>query len=199
MTAWPGITRDPDWIESGVRRLVSDFQGQPIIANTLRTLLRESKITDDAVIDVIEARILTTAVDGHLDFLGSIVGEPRLGRADEPYREAIRLRIRTNVSQSTVLDLFAVVMLAWAGQWTFTEIPYGYYAVQIRDVPTALQGALATVLSRLRPIGHQGEFVYTPGTAAKTMRFANAGAPGVPPYNAAQAGTSNRFAHVRRL
>lgn len=199
MTAWRGIQRDPNWVEGGVAKLISDFQGQPIIANTLRTLLRESKITDDAAIDVIEARYLATATDRHLDFLGQLVGEPRLGRSDAAFREAIRLRIRANVSQSTISDLYAIVMLAWAGQWTFHETPYGHYVVQMRDVPAALQGAIADVLSRIRPLGHQGEYVYTPGTAAKTIRFANEGAPGVRFYNAGQTGTSNRAAHVRRL
>lgn len=199
MSEWRDVARATDLVESGVRRLLSDFQDQPVIANTLRTLLRTCKVSDDAAIDVIEARFLATATGVHLDFLGALVGEPRLGRDDATYRAAIGLRVRSNVSQSTIADLFAIMALAWAGAWTLHETPYGSYRVQVRDIAAAIHGPLGDVLSRIRPLGHEGELVYSPLPSARTMRFANAGAPGVRPFNTGQAGFSSRFAHVRRL
>ena len=200
MTEWQDIQKDPDFVESGVRKLLSDFQDQPNIANTLRTLLAEGKATDDGIVDVIDMRSIANATGTHLDRLGALVGESRLGRDDPTYRNGIRLRVRANVSQGRISDLFVLLALALGAlPRSFMEIPYGNYVVQVRDLPTSLQQPFADMLSRVRPLGHQGELVYTPLPAARTLRFANAGAPGVRFYNAGQAGSSNRPAHARRL
>ena len=199
MSVWRDIVKDPHFVESGVRKLVSDFQTQHVISNTLRTLLRIGKITDDTIVDAIDSQILATAVGLQLDFLGALVGEPRLGRDHEEYREAIRLRVRANANQATVADLFALMTLAVAAPWSFFEIPYGAYRVQIAALPAVLHRALGDVLARSRPLGHQGELTYTPSFRSHTIRFANAGAPGVRFFNTGQPGTRTRLAHARRL
>jgi hypothetical protein len=54
-------------------------------------------------------RSIDTAVGVQLDRLGDIVGELRLGRSDDAYRRALRLRVFINISKGRPSDLIYAV------------------------------------------------------------------------------------------
>ncbi len=90
----------------------------------LTALLRQVQKLEDAARDVMLSRFLGVAEGVHLDALGRLAGEARLGRVDDVYRKAIRLRIYINGSSGRPEDLIYV-----AKQIT------GFPVVDYYDVP----------------------------------------------------------------
>lgn len=90
----------------------------------LTAMLRQVQKLEDAAKAVMLSRFLGVANGVHLDALGRLAGEARLGREDIAYRKAIRLRIFINGSSGRPEDLIYV-----ARQIT------GFSVVNYYDVP----------------------------------------------------------------
>ena len=67
-------------------------------------LLSAVKTLEDAALETLLGRFLDNAVGAQLDGLGDLVGEDRLGRGDDDYRNAIRVRIFQNAASGTPAD-----------------------------------------------------------------------------------------------
>lgn len=97
MSDWP-IQPVSDHGDQAVARLVSQYSE----ADRLRALIRlwadRVQEAEDAAYTVLTERWVPEAVGVQLDEMGAIVGEPRLGRTDAEYREAIEVRISVNRS-----------------------------------------------------------------------------------------------------
>lgn len=198
MTAYQQPEKQPELVRLSLRKLIADFRSQPNISGVLSTWIRRGLATDDEVIDVIDARTLDGATGVNLENLGALVGEAREGRNDATLRAAIRLRIRTNRSQGRVSDLFEIVNLLVPDNWSFLEVPYGYFAVLLYGASSATVQALALALSRSKPLGHQGELITSALPASQTIRFAFGADPGVSPA-VDVTGVTRVFANVTRL
>lgn len=73
---------------------------------------------DGVEAELVEARSIATATGLQLDRIGDLVGEPRRGRSDADYRQAIYVRIAANRSggqADTVLGILANITLAPTG------------------------------------------------------------------------------------
>ena len=98
----------------------------PNLNALLAVCLKQLQKAEDALNTGIITRFLGFAAGAHLDAIGRLVGEARLGKLDPDYRKAIRLRIYVNGSSGRPEDLIYV-----ARQLT------GFQVVNYLDVPQA--------------------------------------------------------------
>ena len=78
---------------------------------------------EDAAWSLLTDRWLDVAEGQQLDEIGDLVGEPRLGRTDETYREAINVRITINQSggePERIIEFFR--RIAGANQVLYQEV-----------------------------------------------------------------------------
>ena len=94
-----------DYIALAQSRLTSLFPEKPLI--TALTGAMVSQLSDlESVLDQLKnERWVDVAIGKQLDGCGEIVGEKRLGRNDDDYRDAINFRIFVNTSNATPNDL----------------------------------------------------------------------------------------------
>ncbi len=107
-----GQITDHDY--QGLRRLCLYFQKKPRMAAYLRAIMTEVQRLEDLIwaCYILDADEDLTSVGGvHLDTLGAIVGEGRLGRTDPQYRPAIRARIKVNKSNGRIEELYEIMAL----------------------------------------------------------------------------------------
>ena len=64
-------------VESGIGKLLSQFEDKPNINNTLTSYLNEAQETQMAYEEMLDERSLSAAVGVQLDNIGKIVGESR--------------------------------------------------------------------------------------------------------------------------
>ena len=116
-----------DQIETHADDAADRLTSQYADAEKLRGLLslwgeRVQRI-EDAARSLLTDRWLDVAVGRQLDELGEVVGEPRLGRTDETYREAINVRITINQSggePERIIEFFR--RIAGANQVLYQEV-----------------------------------------------------------------------------
>jgi hypothetical protein len=99
--------------ELAVQRLPAQFANSPNLIKLVRMIGNRFQGPEDALWQVRLARKLSVAVGQQLDQLGSLVGEPRAGKADATYRVLIAVRIvidRSRGSGDDVIRPFSVVL-----------------------------------------------------------------------------------------
>jgi hypothetical protein len=77
----------------------------------ITALLSEVQTAEDAALATLIGRYLDNAIGVQLDGLGDLVGEERLGRSDDDYRNAIRVRIFQNQSSGTPEEMLTLLRL----------------------------------------------------------------------------------------
>lgn len=92
-------------------RLVQQFKDKAKLEAWLAAYVAQIQDLEDVFFQLLEDRVLDTAVGVQLDGLGDIVGEERKGKSDESYRTWIRGRIRANRSSGTPEDMLEVADL----------------------------------------------------------------------------------------
>lgn len=94
-----------DYVTIGQGRLVNQFSDKPRLLGVVKAMLAPFTAIEDSADQVRTQRWIDVAVGVQLDGAGSIVGEPRLGRNDDDYRDAILFKIFINTSNATPQDL----------------------------------------------------------------------------------------------
>lgn len=126
-----------------------------------------------------EATLLMDAQGVHLDPIGELVGEERMGRSDAAYLQAIRLRVRVNRSYGRTVDVLEAARLAATeGQ----AIVYReHYPASFEMVIEELPGfaAVAKSLGKARPAGVYGVLISHDWDPARTVRWGYTGDPTV--------------------
>lgn len=113
-----------DHVTKGLRRLLTQFRGQPNFEAILTSYLNQIDELECMFIDLMIKRYLDNAEGAQLDGIGDIVGELRAGRNDTDYRAAIRGRIRANRGKARVEDiLFVFGLLLPTFTFKLTEGP----------------------------------------------------------------------------
>jgi hypothetical protein len=87
-------------IERALDLFTDQFEESRALNDLAASLMQPFASIQTDVNDLITKRWLDTAFGVQLDLLGDTVGEPRKGRNDEDYRNAIRFRIFINVSKT---------------------------------------------------------------------------------------------------
>lgn len=109
-------------VEVGLNRLTSQFQDKEKLNKILEIYLEGIKEVDSEFEYLLNERGVFVAVGDRLNQIGDLVGEERLGRGDEEYREAILARITVNNGEATPNDvLLALKFLTGADKVNIWE------------------------------------------------------------------------------
>lgn len=95
MTEWPYEQIDTH-VEDALGRFTSQYDDMPMMQGIARVWAERMQAMEGDTYDLLTQRWLNEAAGEQLDRLGATVGEPRLGRTDDPYRDAIQVRITIN-------------------------------------------------------------------------------------------------------
>jgi len=115
MLKWP-----IDHIENHTDIALSRLTYQYVDSVNLKALVElwsdRTQILEDALQTLLKDRWISEAEGVQLDELGAMVGEPRLGRLDNEYRPAIRLKIQINLSGGQPETLINFIRLAFGAE-----------------------------------------------------------------------------------
>jgi len=125
-----------NYVDRMLALLVSMFQ-QPNIQAMVTISAEEMQEAEDSFYHLIVENYVDTAVGRQLDVWGIIVGEPRNGLTDGEYRGFINARILTNLSETTIDELTAI--LAVIGR-AVPDVPVVYHPLY----PAAMYFSLVT-------------------------------------------------------
>jgi len=93
-------------VEEGLSRLISQFRDKKNITKLVTTYLRKIQELEDVAADMhLKIYSIDNAENAQLDMIGVLVGEPRAGRTDVAYRDALKIRIKLNSSNGTREEL----------------------------------------------------------------------------------------------
>lgn len=157
------LTEDPDVVSNAVARLTDYRRNKPVIRALATVLARRAAAVEAVALDFYTARWLDNAEGELLNAAGEVVGEPRLGRADDLYRLWIKARIRINRSEGKIADSYHLVRLI-AGQDVIVryveQAPAGY---RVHVDGTAVDAhELFKLLSAVKPAGVRMNLFYAP-------------------------------------
>lgn len=148
------LVRNQAHVEQGLDRLLERFKDRLYLEGALRVVLERVQNIDDVAWDLFIGSRLDTAIGVQLDALGDIVGEPRLGRADELYRIYIRARIRINRANGKPTDTLQVARLIIEPTATLEYIPEYPAAYKVRITGTSIRALdLRKILVQVKPAG----------------------------------------------
>lgn len=162
-------TYEPDHVTKGLALLLQQWRLSPLLRGILATYLRQFQTLENVTWDVINSRMLATAIGAQLDMLGDLVGEPRKGRNDTDYRAAVRLRIRVNRSNGLAEDIIDVASQGSGGPVVYREYPN--YTWEVETLNTQSPATLAAMLRQTKPAGSNGYLTYSTWPAANVSRF----------------------------
>jgi hypothetical protein len=130
----------------------------PNLNTFLSKLLAQVQAAEDVIFAVFKSRLLGFATGESLDIYGRVVGEQRLGRSDDAFRTAIRLRIFVNSCKGTPEEIIYIAEALTGYQGAIPiDVPQssgagGNYRVVIPGWP----GDDGTVLAFLQSVSPAG-------------------------------------------
>lgn len=170
-------TYEPDHVAKGLALLLQQWRSSSKVTGILATYLRIFQDLENVTWDVINSRMVDTAVGAQLDMLGDLVGEPRKGRNDIDYRSAVRLRIRVNRSQGRAVDVIDVATQGSGTPAIYREYPESLvWEVELNNSSSPVE--VAKLLMQTKAAASRGYVIYTTWpVAADTMRWNSVAAP----------------------
>lgn len=103
------VTKKTTHVTDAPTRLAEQFKGQANVEAVVGVFAQQAQEIEDALFEIFDESMLSTAVGVQLDGFGSIVGEERQGRLDDDYRLAISSRISLNLTSGTAEQVIKLV------------------------------------------------------------------------------------------
>lgn len=169
------IERVTSHVEDGLDLFLEQFKNRPRFAGWLKSYLRQVQLLDDAIYDVIVARLIDRAVGAQLDQIGRLVGERRKDRDDPTYRIFIRARILINRSNGTTPELLAILALVTETHFTFAEYQPATWGIEFDEEPEYDPLLLYTMLHQAKAGGVNLHFVSPTTTEDMQFRWSSVG------------------------
>jgi len=158
-------------------RLPNQFIEKPLIRALTGAMVAPLTLVEQLADELRSERWIATAVGVQLDGAGYIVGEPRMGRMDEEYREAILFRIFINTSQATPEDLIkALRFLTHPDDIQYIE-QYPATAIMFTDGPD-IPSNIQEVIQGLSPAAISDVPVLVTYSHVPPFRFGMSAPPG---------------------
>lgn len=101
-----------DYSQLSLDRLLWQYRDSDKLQGLITAFAEELNLTQQDTFDIVSSMDIDNAFGVFLDIIGGYVGEPRLGRTDHDYRDAIILKIAINTSRGTPNDLLTALALA---------------------------------------------------------------------------------------
>ncbi len=136
----------------GISQL-SSKTSQPNMIKLVDIFLEESMKLEQAMIDLAEAKNISTSEGVWLDYIGAVVGLPRKGLDDTTYREALRFKISVNTANGTIksiLDLVSTYTESVTVMFTESGTAYGQLYL---DGTKSIDKSLFDLITETRPSG----------------------------------------------
>ena len=160
------------------RQLLSQYftRDTPKLRAVLKSFTDEIQAIHEDIIYLERMLFLDEAEGVFLDIAGELVVEPRNGRSDDVYREAIRVKAAVNRFSGTVDDLLTLIRLSYDGPSgaRYTH-PGGPTADIVVEAPLAnLRPSLERFqqnLNRAKPAGREVFVHFNAGLAGSGFRF----------------------------
>ena len=149
-------------------RFTSLFQKAENTKAILGTYVRQVQLWEDCLWTVINGRLLENATGIRLDTLGALVGEARDGRGDTDYRQAIKMRIRVNLSRGHDEDVLQVAALAHASPEYWEDYPAGWI---LETINVVAPNSVAKALRSTRSAGTRGVYRWSNWATGEDFRM----------------------------
>jgi hypothetical protein len=167
----PTLAQETGHVATGLARLARQFR-KPVVQAILTSWLAEVQEVEDAFWALILLGI-DNAQGAHLDQLGALLGEPRLGLGDLAYRNLVRARAVSNRSRGNYTDVRDTLRACLDGV-NYTLDP-SYPAGLLADLATfpgaGLPARIGTLVRRATAAG-VGVALVSPALAGDAFAFA---------------------------
>jgi len=100
-----------DYVERLKRELSTFFFCIEDMQKLVELSASRQQIAEDVAYAMIVERFIDTSAGAQLDQWGKVVGEARLGLVDGEYRQFIKARIRSNLSNGTIREMTLILKL----------------------------------------------------------------------------------------
>lgn len=163
-------------VVDGQELLLFQFQDSPRLKALLGIYLKQIQEVEDALWLELKQRDIDQAAGIYLDQIGDLIGQPRSGLLDLPYRDLLRARIASNRSKGTSADIIDVIQALFGNAGVLSEdypakVIYDTDAlVSIYELDTVFQVLRASVSS-----GIQFMLIYQLSPTANLFKFAPPG------------------------
>jgi hypothetical protein len=165
--------REDAHVSAGLKLLVEQFRGKPVIEALLSSYLSRVQELEDELWIVLWGWVLGNATARQLDDLGAIVGELREGRDDTEYEAAIRVRIRINRSKGRTIDVIDVAALLLE-VFSFIEPGMLDWQVDAYEVSTSRAISIIKALTQTKAASSYGNLVTADWSTSEVMRLSSA-------------------------
>lgn len=134
-------------IDDSIELFIEQFKGAEAIEGLARSMLAGFNDVEDSLNDLLLKRWLDLAEGIQLDRLGEILGQPRFGRLDEPYRSALYFQIFINTSKADPETVIKATRVLSGGSFLryWENYPAGYQI--FTDGPNTLDISGAVLLT----------------------------------------------------
>lgn len=99
------VKYNPDILPRILSRFTDILSDKPNIRALAEVIAPEMQQLEDMWFQLLNERSLDVGIGAQLDVVGNILNEPRLGKNDDEYRQALRLKIALNTSDGTNDDV----------------------------------------------------------------------------------------------
>lgn len=150
-----------DQVQQGKDRLVTQWNEKVVVQGLIKSYMENIQTVEDIYQQLLDERSVFTAIGDQLDVIGSIVGEDRNGKADEPYREAILNRIAINTANGTPEKVIEIIRLITDSN--SVKLIEHYPANIHVHTTTGATNANAITLNNITPAGVNGRLMFDDG------------------------------------
>lgn len=141
-----------DHVELALERPSFKLKNAENFLKLVEIFVEKSQEIEDAFLDLADQKDLDTVEGVWLDYIGKIVGEERVGRDDDTYRQAIQLKIGINKSDGTP-DVISELIQTYTkadrirlieGRWAWGQV--------IVTSPESINNTAHKLLEDIRPV-----------------------------------------------
>jgi hypothetical protein len=168
------VTKVENHLEETLALPIDDIViDKPRVIAVLSAVAVQIQALEAANYALITERSIETGVGAQLDLLGRVLGEPRRGALDEPYRSRLRVRVLVNRSNGCIPEMLKILRLfeGWtgtgnahlrdAGVMTLEFIQYAPLVSEIEE--------MRILLNRIRGAGVRLDYILAPEPVADML------------------------------
>ena len=171
------ITKNTTHVAQALANRIEQFKNKDDFAALLTIYVKQVQDLEDAAFQVLLDTALDTSVGQQLDNIGEVVGEDRLSRTDDNYRNALRVQILINKSNGTREQLIAVALLfaglSGPGQVKITAFPPASMIIEMINKLEVDPFQLVLALDEARGEGINLALLYKLSDNADTLTFSS--------------------------
>lgn len=149
-----------DYSEDALSKLLWQYDNSPNLRGLVNSTTTQLDSTQMDTLGIVQSFNVSTATGALLDLIGKIVGETRLGRTDDDYRDAIRFRTILNTSNGTPTRILEAIATTTSATKTRIWEHYPVSAIYYTNGSVAPQN-LSNVIQEASPVTSGRVFIFS--------------------------------------